>query len=91
MRMLPLGTGAWLVFIAGCVAAAYLLWLDLRPAAPVKPVRAVTVCSGCGSEWTAMHDGPMEPITQCPNCPMSEEEFERLKESLRRRTAEGAK
>ena len=91
MRILPLGTGAWLVFIAGCVAAAYLLWLDLRPVAPKKPARAATVCSGCGTEWTAMHEGPMEPISRCPNCPMSNEEFDALKEAVRKRKAEATK
>jgi hypothetical protein len=75
----------WLIFIAGCFAFAYLMWLHFRPAAPVKPARAVTVCSGCGSEWRSMYDGPMEPISQCPNCPMSDEEFERLKEEVRKR------
>jgi hypothetical protein len=88
VRILPIGVVSWLVFTAGLVAAAYLLRLELQPSEPVKPARAVTVCSGCGSKWTAMHDGPMEPITQCPNCPMSDEEFELLKEQARKRIAE---
>ena len=88
MRVLPLGACSWLVFIAGLVAAAYLLWPGVRPSVPARTPRAVTTCSCCGSEWTAMHDGPMEPITQCPNCPMSEEEFERLKKQFRNQQKE---
>ena len=91
MRVLPSNAVSWLVFIAGMVAAAYLLWPDARLSVPARAPRAVTTCSGCGSEWRAMYDGPMEPITQCPNCPMSEEEFERLKESIKRRIEKGEK
>lgn len=81
-------TSSWLLCIAGLFALGYLFW---PPAAPVKPSRAVTVCSGCGSEWKAMYDGPMEPITQCPNCPMSDQEFESLKAEARKRLEEELK
>jgi len=51
-----------------------------------KPV--ITVCSGCGTEWESMGPGHPEPITKCPNCPMTPEEFERLKEEMRKRKDE---
>ena len=91
MRVLPLGACSWLIFIAGLVAAAYLLRLELRPTAPAKPACTVTVCSGCGSEFESYGDGPAQPITQCPNCPMSEEEFERLKGQLGKQQKENTK
>jgi hypothetical protein len=52
---------------------------------PEKPPRIVAVCGGCGSEWEQIGPGEPGPITTCPNCPMSEEEFERLKDELRKR------
>lgn len=55
---------------------------------PVDTPPAIVVCSGCGSEFEEYGPGPSKPITQCPNCPMSEEEFERLKDELRKRKAE---
>jgi len=51
-----------------------------------KPI--ITVCSGCGTEWESMGPGQPKPITTCPNCPMSPEEFERLKEEMRKRKDE---
>jgi hypothetical protein len=53
---------------------------------PPKPI--ITVCSGCGTEWESMGPGQPKPITTCPNCPMTPEEFERLKEEMRRRKDE---
>lgn len=44
------------------------------------------MCSGCGTEWWSQSGKKPEPITKCPNCPMSEEEFEALKEQMRKRT-----
>lgn len=52
---------------------------------PEAPIRVVTICSGCGSEWVSLGPGEREPITKCPNCPMSMEEFEALKEQVRKR------
>jgi hypothetical protein len=50
------------------------------------------VCQGCGSEWYPVFPnrdcGPQEPITWCPNCPMSLKEFEALKAAVRERKAE---
>ena len=63
---------------AGCSVAS-------RPERP-KPI--ITVCSGCGSEWESYGPGKPEPITKCPNCPMTPEEFERLKEEMRKRKDE---
>ena len=73
-----------------CVAVLALHTLsDRRPNVP--PARTVTVCSGCGSEWSLVSpaDGTMEPITTCPNCPLSEDEWERLKKQVRGRKAGG--
>ncbi len=53
---------------------------------PPKPI--ITVCSGCGTEWESMGPGQPKPITTCPNCPMTPEEFERLKEEMRKRKDE---
>jgi len=59
------------------------------PSAPPQkptPQRAafVTVCSGCGAEWRSYGDGPIKPITKCPECPMSLGEFEALKARMRK-------
>jgi len=60
--------------------------LALR-ALPDKPTpqRIVTICSGCGSEWSLVSPvgGPMKPIDTCPNCPLSMDEFELLKKEMR--------
>jgi len=74
--------------VAWLAAAARAALAFKKKPKPGRP-RARTVCSGCGSEWTAMHDGPMEPIEKCPNCPMSMDEFERLKEQVRNRNKGG--
>ena len=51
------------------------------------PEGYVTVCSGCGTEfWSPSWGGPPKPITKCPNCPMSEKEWEALREQMRKRT-----
>lgn len=62
-----------------------------RDTKPEKPVRVITICSGCGSEWESLGPGDVEPITKCPNCPMSIEEFEALKEQVRHRLEEERK
>jgi hypothetical protein len=65
--------GAWIV-------ASYLS----RPAPPENHTPVVTVCSGCGSEWHSRGPGPHDSIEKCPNCPMSDEEFEALKRKYRK-------
>lgn len=50
-----------------------------------KPLRTVRYCERCGAKWTSFGNKPAPPITKCPECPMSMEEFERLKESVRNR------
>jgi hypothetical protein len=55
-----------------------------QPQPPENHPPVATVCSGCGTEWRAMTGDPsvrvaIEPITRCPECPMSVEEFEALK------------
>lgn len=77
--------------IAAALAAAMLFAVRIfasksRNVTPQAPRGVVTVCSGCGTEWESFDDGPHEPITKCPNCPMSEEEWEALKEEMRKRT-----
>ena len=75
----------------GC-AGRLILWVALVAilagcsTKPQSPQGYVTVCSGCGSEWESFDDKPSDPITKCPNCPMSEEEWEALKEQMRKRT-----
>lgn len=69
----------FLLMLSGCSQQ-----LDTKPE---KPVRIITICSGCGSEWHSLVPGDVEPITKCPNCPMSMEEFEELKEQVRNRKA----
>ena len=77
-----------------CVAftafAALTVWAAFslnRPRKPADPVWYVEVCSGCKTEWRSQY--PQEPIDRCPECPMSEEELERLKESVRNRSKGG--
>ena len=53
---------------------------------PPKPI--ITVCSACGTEWRSYVTGKAKPITKCPECPMTPEEFERLKEEVRKRRDE---
>lgn len=55
-----------------------------QPTPPKKPAAVVTVCSGCGTEWRSYGDGPRKPITKCPECPMSLDEFEALKARVRK-------
>ncbi len=67
--------------------AAVLIFVAKSISAKPKPSEGfVTVCSGCGTEfWSPNWGGKPKPITQCPNCPMSEEEWESLKEQMRKR------
>jgi hypothetical protein len=71
------------------LAIALASWIGTgctqRNVTPPKQKKAVTVCSGCGTEWWSQSGKKPEPITKCPNCPMSEEEFEALKEQMRKR------
>ena len=62
-----------------------------RAIEPDTPPHTITVCSGCGSEWQSYGPGKPAPITKCPNCPMTEEEFEALKEQVRKRLEEDRK
>lgn len=77
------------------IIAVFLLMLSgcsqQHDTKPEKPVRVITICSGCGSEWHSLVPGDVEPITKCPNCPMSMEEFEALKEQVRQRLEEERK
>ena len=66
------------------LAGSALEWWLRKPAAPVA-----NVCQRCGSAWYPVFPdrdrGPREPITRCPECPMSEAEFEALKAAVRER------
>ena len=66
------------------LVGAALSWWLLTPAAPVA-----NVCQRCGAAWYPVFPdrdyGPQEPITRCPECPMSMEEFEALKRAVRER------
>lgn len=87
--MSPASTGYGLAgrFIAWIALAAGIgTGCTQRNVTPPTPKEVVAVCSGCGSEWYSYDGKPAEPITKCPNCPMSEEEFEALKEQMRKRT-----
>jgi hypothetical protein len=52
---------------------------------PAQPKPVITVCSGCGTEWRSYDQGPHNPISKCPECPMSIDEFEALKKAVRER------
>jgi hypothetical protein len=79
---------AFVVFAIAVWFSAILLQHPRKPpATPPAPQRIVTVCSGCGSEWESA--GPAKPITTCPNCPLSDDEWERLKKQVRERKAGG--
>jgi hypothetical protein len=69
------------LFLVGCIGLYFAL--KRQPSN-----RETQVCSGCGAEWTTLHKDrfwkPSAPITRCPECPMTEEEFEKLKEQVRR-------
>ncbi len=63
-----------LALIAGCAAHS-----------PPQPTPDIRTCEGCGTRWDTPNPEPNpKPIKQCPNCPMTPEEFERLKEQLRK-------
>jgi nitrous oxide reductase accessory protein NosL len=73
-------------FLLGlAIVAALAAGCETRNDQPPKPKKVVTVCSGCGTEWWSQSGKPSKPITKCPNCPMSEEEWEALKEQMRKR------
>jgi len=68
-------------FLVGCIGLYFAL--KRQPSN-----REAQVCSGCGTEWVTLHKDqfwkPSNPIAQCPNCPLTEEQFEKLKEQVRR-------
>lgn len=59
--------------LAGCAAPP-----------PDRPKLIAVTCEGCGCVWES-YDGHRDRIKQCPNCPMSAEEFERLKQEAKKR------
>lgn len=85
-RSVASGGYGWAVIAWIALAAWIGTGCTQRNVTPPKPKKVVTVCSGCGTEWWSQSGKPSEPITKCPNCPMSEEEFEALKEQIRKRT-----
>jgi len=96
--MLPEPRDWTYAIIGGTILAGLLMLISvlalrsLPDKKPPAPQRVVTVCSGCGSEWSlvsSLDQTPMKPITTCPNCPLSMDEFERLKKEMRERKAGG--
>jgi hypothetical protein len=77
----------WVTFAAFAAVTVWAACVLNKPRTPAAPVWYVEVCSGCKTEWRSQC--PQEPIDRCPECPMSEEEFERLKESVRNRSKGG--
>ena len=84
--------------VGGTILAGLLMLISVVAlrALPDKsraaPRRTVTICSGCGSEWSlvsSLDQTPIKPILTCPNCPLSMDEFERLKKEMRERKAGG--
>ena len=49
-----------------------------------RPALVDVTCDGCGAVWQA-YQGHRPRINACPNCPRSDEDFERLKEAARKR------
>ena len=79
---------AFVVFAIATWFSAILLQRSGKPpATPPAHKQIVTVCSGCGSEWESA--GPTKPITACPNCPLSDDEWERFKKQVRERKVGG--
>jgi hypothetical protein len=74
----------FVIGFAGWIACAFLAARALIPPRPSKPKLIAVACEGCGCVWES-YNGHRDRIKQCPNCPMSEEEFEALKESVRNR------
>jgi hypothetical protein len=83
-QFVVVGVAALLGLVLLGAALSWWLW---KPAAP-----AANVCQRCGAEWYPVFPdrdrGPREPIMRCPECPMSEAEFEALKAAVRERKAE---
>lgn len=50
------------------------------------PAEYYSKCLGCGTEFVS--DEQSADVTVCPNCPMSEEEFNQLIEELKRDTVQ---
>ena len=75
-------------FAMGCAGWIVCAFIAARtqfpPPQPAKPKLIAVTCEGCGCVWES-YDGHRDRIKECPNCPMSEEEFERLKEAARNR------
>lgn len=71
-----------------CLGLALSGWVYAASRLQKKPVQrrvVVNTCSGCGTEWHSYEGTRTTPLTKCPNCPMSDEEFEALKEAMKKR------
>lgn len=71
----------FVIGLAGWIVCWFML-MTITPKKPAKPTLITVTCEGCGTTWES-HEGHRERIQKCPNCPMSEEEFEALKEAIR--------
>jgi hypothetical protein len=77
---------AVVALVAGLVAFAAGRW-SATPSTPEQRKPDIRFCEGCGSRWETPNPEPNpQPITKCPNCPMTLEEFEELKDQVRRRS-----
>ena len=96
--ILPEPRDATIAIIGGTILSVLLMLISVLallrlPDKPrAAPRKTVTICSGCGSEWSlvsSLDETPIKPITTCPNCPLSMDEFERLKNQVWERKAGG--
>jgi len=75
---MPLNNQYKAVKILALFVACFALSGCGDPVRPEPSEPTITVCSGCGSEWESMGPGEPEPITKCPNCPITAEELDAL-------------
>lgn len=70
---------------ADSIAVLVLVLALIAGCAAHSPPPDIRTCEGCGTRWDTPNPEPNpKPIKQCPNCPMTPEEFERLKEQLQK-------
>lgn len=76
------GAAAYVFF---CLVVFWFLATRTMPNEQPKHHKAktyITACSGCGFLWKS-YEPDITPITRCPNCQMSNEQFEELKRTVK--------
>ena len=64
------------------LTVALLAGCATPPAVPPDAPKLIAIsCECCGCVWETY----LKRIQQCPNCPMSDKEYERLKEEAKKR------